>query len=221
MSWAVAVEPVKETRGTSGWPTRASPAFGPVPNTMLTTPGGTPADGGTGNNGMSHAKYCRYAADAVVIPACCINLHIIQEVTEVISLGLATTVFPVAIAGAIFQVSRYRGKFQGLIRPAAHSNDTTALDTGPKARGRRDAVQTGGALTHSHGTADGVVEAALEVHLAAVSGVVQDGRGKEAEVVHRAWNVHSSCKTYGFTCNVTKFFLFIYMFDHALFLRPH
>lgn len=44
MHWAVAVEPVKETNGTSGWPTRASPAFGPVPKTMLTTPGGTPVE---------------------------------------------------------------------------------------------------------------------------------------------------------------------------------
>lgn len=53
-----------------------------------------------------------------VVPACCNSLHIIQAVTEVISLGLATTVLPAARAGAIFQVSRYRGKFQGLIRPA-------------------------------------------------------------------------------------------------------
>lgn len=44
MRWAVAVEPVKEINGTSGWPTRASPALGPVPNTMLTTPGGTPTE---------------------------------------------------------------------------------------------------------------------------------------------------------------------------------
>ena len=32
--------------------------------------------------------------------------------------GLATTVFPVAKAGAIFQVSRYNGKFQGEIHAA-------------------------------------------------------------------------------------------------------
>lgn len=60
----------------------------------------------------------------VVLPACCINLHIIQAVTEVISLGLATTVLPAAMAGAIFQVSRYRGRFQGLIRPAAQNQNT-------------------------------------------------------------------------------------------------
>lgn len=39
---AVGWLPVKEMRGTSGWDTRASPALGPVPNTMLTTPGGIP-----------------------------------------------------------------------------------------------------------------------------------------------------------------------------------
>lgn len=59
-----------------------------------------------------------------VVPACCNSLHIIQAVTEVISLGLATTVLPAARAGAIFQVSRYRGKFQGLIRPAVVGGET-------------------------------------------------------------------------------------------------
>lgn len=44
MSLAVAVEPVKDTNGMSGWPTIAFPAFGPVPNTTLTTPGGTPTE---------------------------------------------------------------------------------------------------------------------------------------------------------------------------------
>ena len=39
-------------------------------------------------------------------------------VIGVISEGLATTVFPVAKAGAIFQVSRYNGKFQGEIHAA-------------------------------------------------------------------------------------------------------
>ena len=36
------VLPVKETRGTCGCVTMASPARGPVPNTTLTTPGGRP-----------------------------------------------------------------------------------------------------------------------------------------------------------------------------------
>ncbi|KAG7254897.1 hypothetical protein CRUP_022949, partial [Coryphaenoides rupestris] len=43
MRCAVAVEPVKDSSGTSGWRTSASPALCPVPNTTLTTPGGTPA----------------------------------------------------------------------------------------------------------------------------------------------------------------------------------
>ena len=41
-----------------------------------------------------------------------------QAVTDVISLGLATTVFPVAIAGAILNVNKYSGKFHGVISPA-------------------------------------------------------------------------------------------------------
>lgn len=46
LSWvirsAVGWLPVKEITGTSGWDTRASPTLGPVPNTILITPGGTP-----------------------------------------------------------------------------------------------------------------------------------------------------------------------------------
>lgn len=40
------------------------------------------------------------------LPAFSKSLHIIQAVTDVISLGLATTVFPHAMAGAIFQVNK-------------------------------------------------------------------------------------------------------------------
>ena len=47
----------------------ASPALGPIPNTTLTTPSGNPAS--------------------------FISLHSIQAVTDVISDGLQTTVFPV------------------------------------------------------------------------------------------------------------------------------
>ncbi len=42
ISLAVAVLPVNEINGTSGWDTSASPARGPVPKTMLITPGGKP-----------------------------------------------------------------------------------------------------------------------------------------------------------------------------------
>lgn len=41
-----------------------------------------------------------------------------QAETEVNSEGLQTQVLPVAMAGAIFQVSRKNGKFQGEMRPA-------------------------------------------------------------------------------------------------------
>lgn len=42
MRSAVGWLPVKEIKGTSRWDTRASPTLGPVPNTILITPGGTP-----------------------------------------------------------------------------------------------------------------------------------------------------------------------------------
>src|SRR4051812_47915400 len=41
------VEPVNETMSTSGWPARASPASGPVPETTLNTPAGSPASAHT------------------------------------------------------------------------------------------------------------------------------------------------------------------------------
>jgi len=40
----VAVEPVNDTTGMSGCFTIGAPAFGPVPNTKLTTPGGRPVN---------------------------------------------------------------------------------------------------------------------------------------------------------------------------------
>ncbi len=40
-----------------------------------------------------------------------------KAVKGVTSEGLATTQFPVARAGAIFQVNKYKGKFQGEIHP--------------------------------------------------------------------------------------------------------
>jgi hypothetical protein len=41
----------------------------------------------------------------------------IAAVTGVNSLGLATTQFPAANAGAIFQLNKYNGKFHGLMQP--------------------------------------------------------------------------------------------------------
>ena len=70
------VEPVKLTMSTSGCATSASPATGPVPVRMLTTPSGTPAS-------------CAASAN-------------ISAVSGVISAGFSTMVLPAAIAGSIF-----------------------------------------------------------------------------------------------------------------------
>src|SRR5688500_17559471 len=91
--WApVFVPPVNDTALTPGCATIAAPALGPSPCTTLSTPAGNPAS--------AHNSHNRYA------------------VIGVSSLGLATAVFPVAIAGAIFQVKRYSGRFHGEISPA-------------------------------------------------------------------------------------------------------
>ncbi|CAM5703273.1 hypothetical protein SGRIM128S_03479 [Streptomyces griseomycini] len=69
-----AVEPVKETRSTSGCSARAWPATGPRPVTRLNTPAGTPAS-------------CTASAKS-------------RAVSGVSSAGLTTTVQPAARAGA-------------------------------------------------------------------------------------------------------------------------
>lgn len=135
------------------------------------------------------------------LPACCISLHSIQAVTEVISLGLATTVFPAAMAGAIFQVSRKRGKFQGLIRPAETQQKMQTHEE-EEQEGLRVSVLEGRALTHSHRAADGVVQAAHVVHLAALGQVMEHRGGEEAEVVRRARDVHGPGKGDRFTWKV-------------------
>ena len=80
MTSPVRVPPVNESVGTRGCDTRGAPASSPRPCTMLTTPGGPPT-----------SRQTRDRRNAVI---------------GVSSDGLATTVFPVAIAGAIFQLSR-------------------------------------------------------------------------------------------------------------------
>ena len=95
MAVPTAVLPVKLIAATSGCSTRAWPADGPRPWTMLSTPAGKP---------ISRASS----------PS-------IQAVTGVTSLGLPTTQLPAARAGASFQVNRYSGRFQGLITPATPS----------------------------------------------------------------------------------------------------
>src|SRR5690554_854135 len=87
----VLVPPVKEMALISRWATIASPADGPLPCTILSTPFGNPA-----SLQISPNK---------------------KAVIGVTSLGFATTVFPAARAGAIFQLNKYSGRFQGEIHP--------------------------------------------------------------------------------------------------------
>jgi hypothetical protein len=87
----VAVPPVNEMALIEGCSTMACPTDPPNPCTIFKTPLGNPA-----------------------------AVHIspnIAAVTGVNSLGFATTQFPAASAGAIFQVNKYNGKFHGLIHP--------------------------------------------------------------------------------------------------------
>ena len=90
MSRPTSVDPVNAILSTSGWATSASPAR-PSPVMMLTTPAGSPI------SSQSSAKR--------------------SAVSEVNSAGLSTTVFPMAIAGAIFHASISSGKFHGMIWP--------------------------------------------------------------------------------------------------------
>src|SRR5687768_3656311 len=91
ISSPVFVPPVNDIALTSRCATIDAPTFGPVPWTILSTPGGSPAS--------MHSLESRKA------------------VIGVTSLGLAMTVQPAAIAGAIFQVNRYSGRFQGEMQP--------------------------------------------------------------------------------------------------------
>ena len=83
----VAVEPVKDTSRTSGCATSGAPASRPLPCTMLSTPGGTPA---------SSASWPRRAA-----------------VIGLSSLGLSTAVLPKARQGATLALAVSSGTFHG------------------------------------------------------------------------------------------------------------
>jgi hypothetical protein len=90
MSRPTSVEPVNAILSTPGCLTSASPVR-PSPVTTFTTPAGSPTSW--------HSSANRSA------------------VSEVNSAGFSTTVFPVAMAGAIFQASMRSGKFHGMICP--------------------------------------------------------------------------------------------------------
>ena len=91
MASPVFVPPVNDIALIFGCSTIACPAEGPVPLTIFKTPFGNPAF-----EQISPNK---------------------NAVIGVTSLGFATTVLPAASAGAIFQVNKYSGKFQGEIHP--------------------------------------------------------------------------------------------------------
>ena len=88
MIFPTSVDPVNAILLMPGWLTINAPVE-PSPVTIFTTPAGNPA--------CSHTSAKSRA------------------VSEVVSAGLRTTVFPVARAGAIFQASISKGKFQGII----------------------------------------------------------------------------------------------------------
>src|SRR5262245_36169482 len=91
----VFVPPVNEIALIVGCVQIASPTSGPVPWTTFSTPGGSPASAQSSAN--------------------------IVAVAGVISLGLPTTQFPAASAGAIFHVNKYSGKFHGEMQPTTPS----------------------------------------------------------------------------------------------------
>src|SRR5256886_10244196 len=83
----VTVPPVNEIVLIFGCSVIAAPTFGPVPCTTLSTPFGKLA-----SPQISESRYA---------------------VIGVSSLGLAMAVLPTAMAGAIFQLNKYRGRFHG------------------------------------------------------------------------------------------------------------
>ena len=86
-----AVEPVKAILSIPGCSTKAAPARGPLPVTMLITPAGNPT---------SAISSPRRTADAGVSSA-----------------GLSTTVQPAATANAILPAAMNSGAFHGVIAP--------------------------------------------------------------------------------------------------------
>ena len=88
----VAVEPVKETTGTSGCSTSALPADAPRPCTSWMTSGGRPA-----SSSSSTRRWVVWGTS---------------------SDGLMITAFPQSSAGNIFQVGMASGKLNGVMSPA-------------------------------------------------------------------------------------------------------
>ena len=64
-----------------------------------------------------------YNGKLACLPASLQTWASMYAVCDVISLGLHTTVHPAAMAGAILNVSKYRGRFHGEMRPATPTGD--------------------------------------------------------------------------------------------------
>lgn len=199
MRWAVAVEPVKEINGTSGWPTRASPALGPVPNTTLTTPGGTPAEIHRSASLCNHllvSKYkefnayskenpgnlCAYRSGSPMHCGCWSPTGLLHQPAHHPGSdgGHLAGFGHHCVAGSDCRRNLPGQKVQGEI-PGADQTSYTHNDIVFKKAfskhetGRVVMPKQTGALTHAHRAADGVAHAAHVVHLAAFGGVVQHG----------------------------------------------
>src|SRR6202022_219959 len=94
ISLPTSVDPVNAIFAAVGCPTTAEPVS-PAPQTKFTTPGGSSASSSSSAN--------------------------FRAVTDVVSAGLSTTVFPIASAGAIFHASMSSGKFHGITPPTTQS----------------------------------------------------------------------------------------------------
>src|SRR5919201_2763793 len=101
----VSVSPVKPILRTVGLRISSSPTTEPGPTTTFKTPGGSPAS--------------------------FISSTSLMDDNGVVLAGLATTVVPVASAGAILLASRVRGKFQGTIAPTTPSGRRTTIPNAP------------------------------------------------------------------------------------------
>ena len=97
----VSVPPVKETRWTSGWSTRAWPVTGPRPFTRLTTPVGSPAS-------------CRISTNRASAKGVCSD-------------GFRTQVLPKAIAAATFMLASATGAFHGAISAATPTGSRLSI----------------------------------------------------------------------------------------------
>ena len=106
----VLVPPVNEMPNISSCSTIGFPTVSPYPCTTLNTPSGRPM-----------SEHISASSVAVVGVNSLGFLGKSKQIVHRTNLGFATMVFPIIRAGAIFQVSRYKGKFHGVINPTTPS----------------------------------------------------------------------------------------------------